>query len=108
MNIEYESQCGGPKSDDSRPSQRGALLLCAPGALSLMLLFTDRSLIGQLPSGIAELIGTIFWPLVLIAVTTALCSLYTYIRMPRKPWFVIVNLTINGFGLLLFLFAIVG
>ena len=107
MHDEHESlEYQTPNDVDRKTSQWGAWMLCTPGVLCLLVGFAPDHLLREiLPSFI---IGQMIWPLVLIAFITALLSLYQYARMPRKPWFVIVNLTINTAGLILAVAGILG
>jgi hypothetical protein len=77
----------------------GAFLLALPGAVCWVLFF-QIVMFDMLDVMLGVLL--LFW---LVTIHTAIASLAAYWRAP-KPWFVIVNWTINISGLLFTLFVL--
>ncbi|HET6252347.1 MAG TPA: hypothetical protein VFE47_31965 [Tepidisphaeraceae bacterium] len=108
-----EAYDDGPMADDPAPldyyagkaparqySAIVALLLCTPGATEFALYFSLRS--DALQSAVPRILADLFWPLLALAIVTAITSIVIYARRPRDtlPWYVILNLVINIVGLL--------
>jgi RsiW-degrading membrane proteinase PrsW (M82 family) len=91
------------------PSMKQALLLCAPGALceafvgitTILMNFNALSQ-GSIPHPIKILVLPTMALLFLAAAVTAIVSLVRYGWHPlrRKPWYVYLNLAVNGGGML--------
>ena len=76
-----------------------ALLLCAPGAFTLGLLFYGVQF--TLPDSLQKMAEEAFWPLIWLSAISAITSLILYARRPFRPlpWYVTLNLVLNIFGL---------
>jgi len=97
--LEYRSKTAREPYQHSLPV---ALLLCAPGGVAYLILFV-ASIAPRFAAGlIGDFIEDIFYPLLFLAITTAIVSIVFYAtrRVRPMPWYVVFNLSINVSGLL--------
>jgi hypothetical protein len=77
-----------------------AILLCLPGVFSFVLLVLGFQ--SGIPDWLGNFVGSVFWPALFLAISSAITSIILYARRLRErlPWYVLLNLVINICGLL--------